>query len=76
MDDDLEGLRRGAGEGVRGSARNGLGGYERQSSERGGGWFERDRQLPREEEVNGVVSPRLVVHTVLHLLWVNVPTVQ
>lgn len=58
MDDDLEGLRRGAGEGVRGSARNGLGGYERQSSERGGGWFERDRQLPREEEVNGVVSPR------------------
>ena len=60
MDDDLEGLRRGAGgEGVRGSARNGLGGYERQSSERGGGWFERDRQVPREEEVNGVVSPRL-----------------
>ena len=63
MDDDLEGLRRGAGgagtgEGMRGSARNGLGGYERQSSERGGGWFERDRQLPREEEVNGVVSPR------------------
>ena len=54
----MEGLRRGAGEGVRGSARNGLGGYERQSSERGGGWFERDRQLPREEEVNGVVSPR------------------
>ena len=43
---------------MRGSARNGLGGYERQSSERGGGWFERDRQLPREEEVNGVVSPR------------------
>ena len=61
MDDDLEGLRRGAGEGLRGSARNGLGGYERQSSERGGGWFERDRQLPREEEVNGVVSPRWVL---------------
>ena len=57
MDDDMEGLRRGGGEGVRGS-RNGLGGFERQTSERGAGWFERDRQLPREEEVNGVVSPR------------------
>ena len=75
MDDDMEGLRRGGGEGVRGS-RNGLGGFERQTSERGAGWFERDRQLPREEEVNGVVSPRLVVHTVLHLLCVNVLTVQ
>ena len=63
MDDEMEGLRRGgggAGEGLRGSSRNGLGGFERQSSERGAGWFERDRQLPREEEVNGVVSPRFV----------------
>ena len=62
MDDDMEGLRRGGGgEGLRGSSRHGLSGFERQSSERGGGWFERDRQLPREEEVNGVVSPRLAI---------------
>ena len=41
-------------------ARNGLGGYERQTSERGGGWFDRQqsRGAPGEEETNGVASPR------------------
>ena len=62
MDDEMDGVRRGLeGPSVergfpRGPARNGLG-FERQNSERG--WFDRgDRQAAREEELNGVVSPR------------------
>ena len=68
MDEELleGGVRRGGGIDVsgergfsRGSSgvRNGIGGYERQTSERGG-WF--DRQQSRDEDVNGGVSPRLV----------------
>merc|ERR1712098_143449 len=38
-------------------ARNGFGGFERQTSERSGGWYDRDRQQPN-EDVNGVISPR------------------
>jgi len=59
MDDEMDGVRRGLeGPSVergfpRGPARNGLG-FERQSSERG--WF--DRGTSREEDLNGVVSPR------------------
>eukprot|EP00092_Neocalanus_flemingeri_P067348 GFUD01082189.1.p1 GENE.GFUD01082189.1~~GFUD01082189.1.p1 ORF type:complete len:309 (+),score=59.37 GFUD01082189.1:110-928(+) len=62
MDDEMDGVRRGLeGPSVergfpRGPARNGLG-FDRQTSERG--WFDRgDRQAAREEELNGVVSPR------------------
>jgi len=62
MDDDLDGVRRGLeGPSVergfpRGPARNGLG-FERQTSERG--WFDRgDRQGVRDDELNGVISPR------------------
>jgi len=62
MDDEMDGVRRGLdGPSVergfpRGPARNGLG-FERQTSERG--WFDRgDRQTSREEDINGVVSPR------------------
>ena len=65
MDDEMDGVRRGLdGPSVergfpRGPARNGLG-FERQTSERG--WFDRgDRQISREEDINGVVSPRLDV---------------
>ena len=69
MDEELleGGVRRGGGgldvSGERGfsrggsGVRNGIGGYERQTSERGG-WF--DRQQSRDEEVNGGVSPRFV----------------
>ena len=60
MDDEQEGGRRGldgpsAERGFpRGAPRNG---FDRQSSERGGGgWF--DRQQSRDEETNGGVSPR------------------
>jgi len=66
MDEELleGGVRRGGGIDVSGErgfsrggsgVRNGIGGYERQTSERGG-WF--DRQQSRDEDVNGGVSPR------------------
>ena len=67
MDEELlgDGGRRGPGldggqsaeRGFPRGARNGFGGFDRQTSERGGGFF--DRNQPRDEDSNGV-SPRSV----------------